>query len=80
MHPLLGTWPAKQAHAQTGNQTGDPLVCRLALNPLSHASQAIGKIFLKSELKNSQKKKKQQQKNPKSSSGGDGSVGWRILP
>ena len=37
--PLLGTWPATQACALTGNQTSDPLVCRLALNPLSHTSQ-----------------------------------------
>ena len=28
-HPLLGTWPATQACALTGNQTGDPLVCSL---------------------------------------------------
>ena len=38
-HPLLGTWPATQACALTGNQSGDPLVHRLALNPLSHTSQ-----------------------------------------
>ena len=39
MQPLLGTWPATQACALTGNQTGDPLICKLALNPLSHTSQ-----------------------------------------
>ena len=39
MCPLLGTWPATQACALTGNLTGGPLVCRLALNPLSHTSQ-----------------------------------------
>ena len=39
MRPLLGTWPAIQACALTGNQPGDPLVFRLALNPLSHTSQ-----------------------------------------
>ena len=33
------TWPATQARALTGNQTGDPLVRRLALNPLSHTRQ-----------------------------------------
>ena len=44
MCPLLGTWPATQAHALTGNQTGDPLVHRLVLNPLSHTSQG-GKDF-----------------------------------
>ena len=37
--PLLGIWPATQACALTGNRTGDPLVCRLVLNPLSHTSQ-----------------------------------------
>ena len=37
--PLLGTWPATQVCALTGNQTGNPLVCRSALNPLSHTSQ-----------------------------------------
>ena len=40
MHPLLGTWPTTQSCAQTGNRTGDPLVRRPALNPLSHTSQA----------------------------------------
>ena len=39
--PRLGTWPAIQACALTGNQTSDPLVCRLALNPLSHTSQGF---------------------------------------
>ena len=37
--PLLATWPATQACALTGNGTGDPLVHRLVLNPLSHTSQ-----------------------------------------
>ena len=37
--PLLGTWPATQACALTGNQTCDLLVYRLALSPLSHTSQ-----------------------------------------
>ena len=32
--PLLGTWPATQACALTGNWTSDPWVCRLVLNPL----------------------------------------------
>ena len=35
----LGAWPTTQACALTGNQTGDPLVHTLALNPLSHTSQ-----------------------------------------
>ena len=38
-HPLLGTWPATQACALTGNRTGNPLVHRPALNPLSYTSQ-----------------------------------------
>ena len=42
--PLLGTWPATQACALTGNQTGDPLVHRPALIPLSHISQ--GHLFI----------------------------------
>ena len=41
--PLLGTWLASQARALTGNlsgnPTGDPLVPRPVLNPLSHISQ-----------------------------------------
>lgn len=37
--PLLGTWPAPQAGAQLGNQAGDRLGRRPALNPLSHTSQ-----------------------------------------
>ena len=40
-HPQLGTWPATQACVLTGNRTGDPLVLRLALNPLSHTSQGL---------------------------------------
>ena len=38
--PQLGSWPETQACALTGNQTGNPLVCRPALNPLSYTSQA----------------------------------------
>ena len=41
VHSLLGTWPTAQACALTGNQTGDPLLCSLALNPLSHTSQGL---------------------------------------
>ena len=41
--PNWGTWPSPQACALTGNRTSDPLVCRPALNPLSHTSQ--GKIM-----------------------------------
>ena len=39
MCPQLGTWPATQACALTGSLTGDPLVRRPAINPLSHTSQ-----------------------------------------
>ena len=38
--PVLGTWPATQACALTGNRTSDPLVHRPVLNPLSYASLA----------------------------------------
>ena len=38
-HPLLGTWPATQACALTGNRTGDPLIQSPALSPLSHTNQ-----------------------------------------
>ena len=40
-HPVLGTWPATQACALTGNPTCDPLVHRPALNPLSYTSQDL---------------------------------------
>ena len=43
--PLLGTWPTTQGFALTGNRTGDPLVPRLALNPLSYTSQENFNIF-----------------------------------
>ena len=39
VHPLLGTWPATQAHALTGNRISDTLVLRPALNPVSRTSQ-----------------------------------------
>ena len=42
-HPQLGTWPATQACALTGNGIGDPLVSRLAFSPPSHTSQ--GQIY-----------------------------------
>ena len=38
-HSQLDTWPATQACAPTGNQTGDPSVHRLALNLLSRTSR-----------------------------------------
>ena len=37
--PQLGTWPTTQACSLTENWTGDLLVHRPALNPLSHTSQ-----------------------------------------
>ena len=43
--PLLGTWVATPTHALTGNQTCNPLVHRLPLNPLSHTSQGSVNIF-----------------------------------
>ena len=42
-YPLLGTWPATQACALTGNRTSDLLVHRPMLNPLSYTSQ--GPLF-----------------------------------
>ena len=38
---LLGTWPATQACALTGNRTCNPLVCRPGLNPLSYMGQGF---------------------------------------
>ena len=43
--PALGTWPATQACALTGNWTGDPLVYRPAVNPLSYSSQGTNIHF-----------------------------------
>ena len=43
--PQLETWPAIQACAMIGNQTGNPLVRRLALNPLNHTSQGCRECF-----------------------------------
>ena len=40
-HHLLRIWPTTQACALTGNQTSNPLVRRLALNPLSYTSQVL---------------------------------------
>ena len=49
-HPQLGTWPATQACALTGNPTSD-LSIRLAFNPLSHASQGVHGKFSKAGQK-----------------------------
>ena len=43
--PPLGTWPATQACALTGNQTSNLLVCRPVLSPLSLTSQGIPASF-----------------------------------
>ena len=43
--PQLGTWPATQARALTGNLTHNLLVPRLALSPLRHTSQGLEIIF-----------------------------------
>ena len=45
MCPLLGTWPITQACTLTGNRTGDPLVHRMALDPLSYTSQGCFQIL-----------------------------------
>ena len=54
-YPLLEAWPAPQACFLTGNWTSNTLVCRPALNQLSHTSQGRKSyIFFKihkSELK-----------------------------
>ena len=44
--PLLGAWPATQAHALSGNGTGDPLVCRPALNHWATPARAGASMFL----------------------------------
>ena len=45
--PQLGTWPATQACALTGNRTGDPLVHKPELNPLSYTSQGSSMVLIK---------------------------------
>ena len=45
--PQLGTWPTTQPWALTGNWTSDLSVHRSALNPLSHTSQGMIKLYLK---------------------------------
>ena len=47
MHPLLGTWPATQACALTGNQT----LCGIMPNPLSHMNQGKKQDILNLEIK-----------------------------
>ena len=43
--PLMRTWLATQTYAPTGNWTGDPLVRRLVLSPLSHTSPGQTESF-----------------------------------
>ena len=45
--PLLETCSTTQSCALSGNQTGDPLVDRPALNPLSHSSHGLCLKILK---------------------------------
>ena len=47
--PKLGTWPTTQAYALTGNRTSDPLVRRLALNPLTTPARAYY-LFIDEEI------------------------------
>ena len=44
-HLQLGVWPTTQACVLSGNRTGDLLVRRLALSPLSHTSQGCLPFF-----------------------------------
>ena len=50
MWPPLRTWPTAQACALTGNRTGDPLLHRPALNPLSY-TPARAMIFIIENVK-----------------------------
>ena len=45
VHPIPGTWPTTQACALTGYPTGNLLIHRLALSPLSHTSQGYLDTF-----------------------------------
>ena len=45
VHPLRGPGLCNPACALTRNWTGNTLVCRLALNPLSHTSQGLKVYF-----------------------------------
>ena len=46
-HPQLRTWPANQTCALTGNRTGNLLVYRLVLSPLSYSSQGSPFLFIR---------------------------------
>ena len=60
--PQLGTWPATQTCSLTGNWTGNPLVCRPALSPLSHTSHGKFSLFISffkfQEIKNQEGNRK----------------------
>ena len=63
MCPLWGTWPKTRACALTGSRTSDPLLRRLALNPLSrtamdyfHSSQSVIMLNKTKRLKTHYKK------------------------
>ena len=45
MHSPLETWPTTQARARIGNRTGNLLVCRPALNPLSYTGQDKKQLY-----------------------------------
>ena len=49
--PQPRAWSETQACALIGNQTGDLLVRRLALNPLSHTNQGWAKCFTNTKLR-----------------------------
>ena len=45
--PLLGTWPATQACAVTGNRTGSLSVCRMATQSTEPHQPGQGTLFFK---------------------------------
>ena len=45
VRPQPRTWPATQACALTGNRTSNLVVCKPALNPLSHTNQGMFIFF-----------------------------------
>ena len=49
-YPPPGAWPTTQACALTGNPTGDSLVHRPVLNPLSHTSQGYLCILTRKKM------------------------------
>ena len=51
-YPQLVTWPRTQACALTGNRTGDFLVHRPVLNPLSHTNQGSSEPLKSLNLSN----------------------------